>query len=241
MEIKVIKVELEEIRAFRILFLQENDFQFIFNKCHDYGWADTYLFLIDGIRVGYGAVWGQSKREDRDAIFEFYVIKPFSNFSNFIFPEFNSVSGATFIECQSNDLLLSSMLYEYSQNINAEAILFEDHFQTNFDIPGVIFLKKPTEDNIGNDVGGYVLEQNGEVVATGGFMLNYNMPYADIYYEVKENFRQKGFGSLIVQELKKEIYLMGRVPAARCNIKNYASKSNLLKAGFEGLWIRTQR
>ena len=142
MEIKVIKAELEEIQAFRILFLQENDFQFIFNKCHDYGWADTYLFLIDGIRVGYGAVWGQSKREDRDAIFEFYVIKPFSNFSNFIFPEFHSVSGATFIECQSNDLLLSSMLYEYSQNINAEAILFEDHFQTNFDIPGVIFLKK---------------------------------------------------------------------------------------------------
>ena len=63
-------------------------------------------------------------------------------------------------------------------------------------------------------------------------MLNYNIPYADIYYEVKENFRQKGFGSLIVQELKKEIYLMGRVPAARCNIRNRASKANLLKAGF---------
>ena len=45
------------------------------------------------------------------------------------------------------------MLYEYSQNINAEAILFEDHFQTNFDIPGVIFKKKPVEDNSGNDRG----------------------------------------------------------------------------------------
>jgi RimJ/RimL family protein N-acetyltransferase len=233
MEIKVIKVELEEIRDFRILFLRENDFQFIFNKCHDYGWADTYLFVMDGIRVGYGAVWGQSKREDRDAIFEFYIIKPFSNFSNFIFTEFHTASGATFIECQSNDLLLSSMLYEYSQNINAEAVLFEDHFITNFDIPGVIFLKKPAEDNIGDGVGGYVLEQNGEVLATGGFMLNYNLPYADIFYEVNENFHQKGFGSLIVQELKKEIYFMGRVPAARCNIRNRASKANLLKAGFK--------
>jgi RimJ/RimL family protein N-acetyltransferase len=232
MEIKIIKIELEEIRAFRILFLHENGFQFIHNKCHDYGWADTYLFLLDGIKVGYGAIWGQSKREDRDAIFEFYVIKPFRKFSNFIFPELYSIPGVTCIECQSNDLLLSSMLYEYSQNINAEAILFEDHFQTNFEIPGVSFRKVPAGDNPGHDSGEYILERNGEVVATGGFMLNYNIPYADIYYEVKENFRQKGFGSLIVQELKKEIYLKGRIPAARCNISNLASKANLLKAGF---------
>jgi RimJ/RimL family protein N-acetyltransferase len=32
--------------------------------------------------------------------------------------------------------------------------------------------------------------------------------------------------------LKKEIYRMGRVPAARCNISNRASKATLLKAGF---------
>ena len=231
MEIKIIKVESGEIRDFRILFLKENNFQFIFNKCHDNGWADAYLLEIDGIRVGYGAVWGQNERNERDAIFEFYVIKPFINFSNFIFPEFLLVSGATFIECQSNDLLLSAMLFTYSQNINADAILFEDHFQTNFEIRDVIFLKGLPADNP-NDSGEYVLEENGEVVATGGFMLNYNMPYADIYYEVKETFRQKGFGSLMIQQLKKEIYLIGRVPAARCNITNHASKANLLKAGF---------
>ena len=111
MEIKATRVELEEIQTYRISFLHENNFQFIYNKCHDYGWADNYLFLIDGTEVGYGAVWGQSKREDRDAIFEFYLIKPFRKFSNLIFKEFFLTSGATFIECQSNDLLLSSMLY----------------------------------------------------------------------------------------------------------------------------------
>jgi predicted GNAT family acetyltransferase len=63
-------------------------------------------------------------------------------------------------------------------------------------------------------------------------MLNYNFPYADIYMDVKENYRKKGFGSLMVQELKKEIYCMGRVPAARCNVSNYASKSTLIRAGF---------
>ncbi len=233
MEFKVTKTSLEEIQAFRILFLHENNFQFIYNKCHPAGWADVYLFTMDEIKIGYGSVWGKDRREDRDAIFEFYLIKPFRKFSNSVLPKFLSASGATFIECQSNDLLLSSMLYEYAQNIYAEAILFKDNFQTNFNIPGVIFRKQREQDNISKDDGDYVLEQNGEIVATGGFVRNYNIPYIDMFYEVKENFRQKGFGSFMVQELKKEAYLMGRVPAARCNIKNQKSKATLSKAGLE--------
>lgn len=63
-------------------------------------------------------------------------------------------------------------------------------------------------------------------------MPNYNMPYADLYYDVPEQHRQKGFGGFMVQELKKAAYQMGRVPAARCNIRNNASKATLLKAGF---------
>jgi RimJ/RimL family protein N-acetyltransferase len=233
MEIKAIKSGLEEIKPFRVVFLQESNFQFIYNKCHDYGWADTYLFFIDDTKVGYGAVWGMNRREDRDAIFEFYIINSYRKFANAIFAKFHAASGATFIECQSNDLLLTAMLYEYAQNINAEAILFEDSFQTNFSIPNT-FLQKRTEGGEGRaDNLEYVLNKNDETVASGGLMLNYNMPYADIYYEVKENHRRKGFGTLIVQELKNEAYKMGRVPAARCNINNIISKSVLLKAGFQ--------
>jgi RimJ/RimL family protein N-acetyltransferase len=233
MKIKVTKTRLEQIQPFRALFLHENNFQFIYNKCHDFGWADTYLFTMGEIKIGYGSVWGKDKREDRDTIFEFYLIKPFRKFSNSVFPEFISASGATFIESQSNDLLLSCLLYEYVQNIHAEAILFEDHFQTNFSIEGVIFRKQKAEDNIGKDAGEYVLEQNDEIVATGGFVRNYNLPYIDMFYEVRENFRQRGLGSLIVQELKREAYLIGRVPAARCNITNQKSKATLLKAGLK--------
>jgi len=232
MEIKVIKTEVAEIRPFRILFLQENNFQFIYNKCHDYGWADVYLFSTNGIKIGYGSVWGRNKREDRDAIFEFFIIKPYRKFANEIFSNFCSASGAIYIECQDNDLLLAAMLYEHAQNINAEAILFEDHFQTNFNSPGVILEKKPVEGNYRDDDLQYILTQDGEVVASGGLMLNYNMPFADIYYEVNEAYRQKGLGSLIIQELKKQAYLLGRIPAARCNIKNRPSKITLLKAGF---------
>jgi hypothetical protein len=233
MELSIAKTSHEEIKSFRVLFLQENNFQFIYDKCYRNGWADSYMFIIDGIKIGYGSVWGKDKREDRDTIFEFYIIQPCRKFASFIFPRFQFASEARYIECQSNDLLLSTMLYEYAHNINAEAILFKDHAQTTLNIPDTLFTKQQTTNDNPNDIGGFVLEQHGEVVASGGFMLNYNMPYADIYMDVKENHRQKGFGALIVQELKKEIYKMGRVPAARCNTKNNISKATLLKAGFD--------
>lgn len=232
MKIQVVKTQLDEIRIFRTLFLHESNFQFIHNKCHDYGWADTYLFVVDEMKVGYGSVWGKDRREDRDAIFEFYIISPFKKCSNLIFPRFVTASGVSFMECQTNDRLLSSMMFEYAHNIQAEAVLFEDHYQSSLHVPGTVFRKAKPEDGISDNSIQYVLEKESVVAATGGFLTNYNMPYADIFMEVKENFRRKELGSLIVQELKKEIYLTGRVPAARCNINNKASKATLLKAGF---------
>ncbi|HEY4327304.1 MAG TPA: GNAT family N-acetyltransferase [Mucilaginibacter sp.] len=233
MELKIDRTDLEHIREHRVLFLQERNFQFIYNKCYENGWADTWLFKIDGEVTGYGSLWGADSRDARDAIFEFYLLTPFRKLANFIFEEFCTVSGAKLIECQSNDSLLAWMLYEYALNINAEAILFEDDFQSDIAIQGVILDRDAEAVDTSNESGGYTLTLHGEIVGTGGFMLNYNKPYADIYMEVKPSFRQKGFGSLMVQELKKIIYQMGRVPAARCNINNTISKATLLKAGFK--------
>ena len=53
MQIKIVKTGLEEVQPFRVLFLHENNFQFVHDKCHLYGWADTYLFEVDGTKVGY--------------------------------------------------------------------------------------------------------------------------------------------------------------------------------------------
>lgn len=232
MELEIIKTELKEIVPFRTQFLEERKFQFIHNKCHLYGWADTYLFTVDGVKAGYGSVWGSKRREDRDAIFEFYLLEPFRKFSSLIFSRFCSESAVSFLECQTNDPLLASMFFEHAQNVNPEAILFEDYLQTDLAIPNVVFcLDRKTEHLY--DKNGYFLKQkNDEIIATGGFMLNYNKPYADIYMDVTEKFRRKGFGSLMVQELKKEIYKLERVPSARCSINNQISKATLIKAGF---------
>jgi predicted GNAT family acetyltransferase len=50
--------------------------------------------------------------------------------------------------------------------------------------------------------------------------------------KVAEEHRQKGFGTYIVQELKRICYEGGSIPCARCNPKNIASRKTLQKAGF---------
>lgn len=235
MKFNVRKIELPAILPLRQLFLQECHFQIRYNACHERGWTDSYLLASEEAPVGYGAIKGQ-EIADRDTIFEFYLTPPFRKYAGEFFLELIAASGAHFIECQSNDLLLTSMLYEFAQNINAEIVLFADHAVTAHAIPGIIFRRRTKNDMIFEHkiepVGEYVLEWNGEIVATGGFMLHYNMPFADLYMEVKESFRKRGLGSFILQELKQACYLAGRVPAARCNIQNKASRAALLKAGL---------
>ncbi len=236
MELKAHNTDLRAILPLRNLFLQESNFQIRYNACHERGWTDSYLLTLDGVEVGYGCIKGQ-EIADRDTIFEFYLVSPFRKYSSLFFAELLAVSGARFIECQSNDVLLTSLLYEVAQNINSDVVLFEDHAATEYIIPGVVFRRRKEDDSIFEHqvepVGEYVLELEGEVVATGGYFLHYNMPFTDLYMEVKENFRRKGLGSFIIQELKKACYLAGRVPAARCNIRNKASSATLLKAGMK--------
>ncbi|MCF0070127.1 N-acetyltransferase [Dyadobacter sp. CY261] len=232
MRVDIIKTELDEIRDLRTMFLHENNFQFVCNKCHDYGWADTWLFRIDNVRVGYGSVWGTDRRQDRDTIFEFYLLPGYQKFASTIFEEMQRACKAIWIESQSNDVLLTTMLYRFCKTSFAEAILFEDHFQTSFEIPGAIFRKRSEYDPMDGDDSEYVLDVGGEIVASGGLMLNYNIPYADIYMQTKEPHREKGYATYIVQELKRTAYIMGRVPAARCNIGNRISQATLEKAGL---------
>ncbi|NIR48701.1 GNAT family N-acetyltransferase [candidate division KSB1 bacterium] len=235
MKLNAYKTELQAIQSLRNLFLQESNFQIRYHACHERGWSDSYLLMLDDREVGYGSIKGQEIK-DRDTIFEFYMVPPFRKLASRFFPELIATSRANLIECQSNDSLLSSMLYEFSHNINADTVLFADHTMTNYAIPSVVFRARREDDQIFEHkvepVGEYVLELDGEVVATGGYALYYNMPFADLYMEVREDCRKRGFGSFLLQELKKKCYLVGRVPAARCSIRNQASRATLVKAGL---------
>lgn len=237
MAINIHKVGLQDILYLRRLFLQANNFQIRYDACHERGWSDSYIVEHHGLKIGYGAVKGNDKIEDRDTIFEFYIIPAFRNLAPLVFEELLKVTDASFVECQTNESFLTSFAYTHGAHLSSNTILFSDDRVTHLRprnagfrprVEGELIFKHYSEPQ-----GNFVVERLGEVVATGGFLLHYNMPFADIYMEVREDSRRKGYGSYLVQEIKAQCYLAGRVPAARTGSNNVASKATLLKAGFE--------
>jgi len=97
---------------------------------------------------------------------------------------------------------------------------------TAYQAPGAVLRKREPEGDW------MLLEVGGEVAATGGILYHYNRPYGDIWMEVADTFRGRGFGTYLVQELKRICYEGGSVPCARCNTGNVASRKTLQKAGF---------
>jgi GNAT superfamily N-acetyltransferase len=235
-QLNVVKTKLKRIEPLRALFLREANFQVRYNACHERGWTDSYLLTSGHVEIGYGSIKG-AEPADRDTVFEFYVIPPFRRHASLLFGALLAASAAVRIECQSNDRLLSAMLFEFAHNINADVVLFEDDAPADRVFPGGVFRSKRHDDRIFEHavepVGDYVLELHGEVVATGGFLLHYNRPFADLYMEVEKNHRRKGAGSFLVQEIIKRCYLAGHVPAARCDVQNTASRATLTKAGLK--------
>ena len=227
----------QDFLPLRDIFLKELNRQFVHYSYHERGWADVFTFHDEGSLAGYGALYGNGAREKRDTVFEFYLTEAYRPAAQEIFGEFLRASKATAIASQTNDVLLASLVKKSATDIKAEAILFEDNRETDLKIPDVIFRKAKDTDKIFEHtlepVGPYVVEWGSEVVATGGFLLHYNFPFADLFMEVRQDVRGRGLAGFLLQEIKKECYRAGRVPAARCNPDNTASKNALLKAGLK--------
>ncbi|MEJ1240127.1 GNAT family N-acetyltransferase [Chryseolinea sp. T2] len=234
----VSRCELFEIQSMRALFLNELNAQFIHDKCHLYGWSDDYFFAINGEKVGYGCVWGINERKDRDTIFEYYLLPEYRRHDTFFMRELIRSSGATTLECQTNDPNTSRLFFENAVNISVESIVYQDANKTDWSLEDlkVVDCSEATDSMREHKL---ELQKQGVIVASGGLMLNYNPPYADVYMDVPEAHRRNGYGTMVVQELKKMAYEIGRTPVARCRVSNLISKATLVRAGFQpcGYWL----
>jgi len=206
-----------------------------YDACHERGWTDSYLLTAGDVEVGYGSVKGR-EIADRDTVFKFFVVPPFRKHASTLFSQLLLASRATHIEAQSNDRLMSAMLFEFASNIRSDTVLFGAHVTTTHAVSGAIFRHRRDDEQVfehtTEPIGDFVVELDGEVAGSGGFLLHYNKPFADVYMEVAEPHRLKGVGSFLVQEVIKQCYLAGRVPAARTSIENTASRATLAKAGL---------
>jgi GNAT superfamily N-acetyltransferase len=237
MQLDVALVPPEEVLALRELHRQQINCQIILDSWHKRNWVDSYLLRLNGQVVGYGLVGGV-RADPKDVITEFYVLPIYRGAALPLFRRLVEISQAKTIEAQTNDILLTLMLYDCASRIERHAVLFHDAFTTTLVIPGALFRQVTEADkgrifaHRGEPEGDWIIEAEGEIAATGGILFHYNLPYGDIYMEVAEPFRRRGYGSYLVQELKRTCYEMGRIPAARCNAANEASRATLQKAGF---------
>jgi GNAT superfamily N-acetyltransferase len=226
MRIDVRRVEYQEIEELRGLYRQEANCQIIHDSCLRRGIADSYLILVDGRVGGYGGVWN---KYDPDRLMEFYTLPHLRPQALPLYRELLAAASVGSVEAQTNIPLMLLMLYDCAVNIRAENVLFHDALTTHLPCPGGLFRAAVPQDNKED---AWVVEAEGAIVASGGFLCHYNPPYGDIYMSVEEGARRKGYGSYLVQELKRVCYEAGRKPSARCNANNLASRLTLQKAGM---------
>jgi GNAT superfamily N-acetyltransferase len=228
---------LRQIVYLRDLYRKEMNCQIIHDSIHSRpGWTLEYSLCADDELVGYGSVAIGGPWKASPVIYEFFVQRESRSYLFNCFLALCSASGVNRIETQSNDVLLTSMLHTFASDVKVESILFRDEITTTLSVHGAAFrnataadLPEITADQLPAH-GVIVLE--GAVIAKGGILFHYNRPYGDIYMEVSKLFRKRGFGSFLVQNLKRVCYELGSVPAARCSPTNIASRQTLQKAGL---------
>jgi GNAT superfamily N-acetyltransferase len=223
----------------RVRYRREMNCQVVHDSIHRRaGWTSTYALHLDGARAGFGSVAIGGPWTGKPTIFEFYVLPAHRDRAFHLFEILLHASGARLMEIQSNNALLAVMLHTYARDVWSEKIVFHDGVTTALAPNGAI-LQQVTGDEeariaIAQRQGGteWRLQLGGEPVATGGILFHYNEPYGDIYMEVAEPFRRRGFGAYLVQELKRVAYELGSIPCARCAPDNVPSRRTLQKAGF---------
>jgi GNAT superfamily N-acetyltransferase len=227
----------EETLPLRDLHRKEMNCQIVLDSWHGRSWADSYLLRLDGRVAGYGLVGGV-RGEHKEIVTEFFVLPVHRASALPLFLRFVEVSQAKSVEVQTNDILLTLMLFDCAERIESNVILFHDAFTSSLSVPGVTFRRVLEEDQeqltqqeLDADAE-WMLEVDGIAAASGGVLFHYNVPYGDLYMGVAATLRRRGLGSLLIQELKRVCYELGRVPAARCNASNAASRATLQKAGM---------
>jgi GNAT superfamily N-acetyltransferase len=230
MRVDVHSTTYRDVEALRALYRAELDCQIIRDSFLSRGLADPYLILVDHRVGGYGAV---SNKYDKGRVIEFYTLPYRRDLALPMFRELLATSGATQVEAQTNSPLMLQMVCDCARGVIAERVLFRDARTTNLTCRSGIFRAgAPTDDKSNGLDGEWVIEANGTIVAAGGFLCHYNPPYGDVYMAVAESAQRQGYGSYLVQELKRVCYEAGKKPAARCDVTNAASRRTLEKAGF---------
>ncbi len=174
MKIAVKRSTFQEIEPLHELYRQEANCQLIRDSFWSRGFLDAYGIEIDGRPAGYGTL---ANRYDNGRLLEFHTFPSCRRHSLQMFKELLSATEATHIEAQSNVPLMLMMLNDFAKDITAEKVLFGDSYTTQLTCPGAGSFRRlessnklPIFEHRVEPPGDWILEVNGEIVATGGLL-----------------------------------------------------------------------
>ncbi len=239
MSLEIQPVDASELAELRLRYLSSMNCQVVHDSIHRrHGWTTNYLVLLENRTIGFATVATAGPWSECPALLEFYLVPEFHTSSIRIFETFLGHSGVQFFEIQSNDVLPYVMIQLMGKDIRSERIVFRDQETTTWQCPAASMRSRTSQVHIEQAIlqrsgcGEWSLDVDGREVAWGGLTFHYNPPYCDVYMEVHEEARQRGYGTYFVQELKRLARSLGCIPGARCNPDNIASRRTLQKAGF---------
>lgn len=200
-------------------------------SCLPRGFAYAVAVEDGGRLVGYGAI---QTTEVEDTLIEFFTVEEDDQLA--VARAILEFSKVPLIEAQSNLPFMEEVLNGMSEDHTPGPILFANGNSWRLSLPHAKYRPVTALDTIfehkSEPVGDWCIEWENVVVAKGGFFTHYNPPYADLYMEVDAQFRQRGFGSLLVQGLRGVCESKALVPAACCRFDNSASARCLQKGGM---------
>lgn len=237
--ITVQQVPLQDIAAMREAFRAEMNCQIVHDSIHHrHGWTLEFALAEGDRTVGYASLAVNGPWRNRPTFYELYVAPDRRSRAYALFEAFLTTTQPAAFEVQSSDVLTTTMALTFARDIATERVVFRDHSTTMHVLPGATLGCVTAAEDIQAAIaarqggGEWELDVDGTRVGKGGILFHYNPPYGDVYMEIDEGFRRRGYGSYLVQELKRICCELGAIPAARCDPTNTASQRTLQRAGF---------
>ena len=203
----------QDILPLRVRYRAEANGQIVHDSLHTRsGWTKSLLLQFDGRVAGFGSVATGGPWKDRPTVFEFYLLPEARGHAFAFFEAFVAASGAHFFEVQTSDVPLTVMLHTYGSDLASESIVFRDELTTSLPVQGAALKRITSEkesmccfqERAGKSE--WALQLNAKRVGSGALLFHYNHPYCDIAMEIDKEYRGRGLGAYLVQELKRIAY-----------------------------------
>jgi len=255
MHVEIEPVTVDQVADLRLLYARELDDMIRYEREIQQGRTRIYGLRNCGALIGYGILHGEG--EDRSTVVEFFLLPQYRRHTVPVFDRFTTATEATGVQARTNDADLVLLLHERTHDVVPGNYYFRDAEKTLHPVHGVRYraitlcdldvlapimtipegwpFEVPDREALARWITsneGRLLEDEGGIAAIGAILRGYNPPFANIGMVVMKRARRRGYGTYLIEELKRDTYAMGKIPRADCAPWNVASRSTLLRAGF---------